>query len=176
MRPVSQRRIEIAKQFGLQNVESLALASRAAGVPFAVACALIEKESKGRNVYGHDVGGALSGFPGEVNRDNFAVFRWLVIDQGYTSNGVGPCQITYAGSLKGGKRDGGFFREMEAQRLKPYDVFDNMFFGLSKLKGYHVGSGSWETAGTRYNGASSYGKDLVVKIGQWRQRLAGGAA
>jgi len=32
-------------------------------------CALLEKESGGRNVYGeHDVGGALSGFPKTVNK------------------------------------------------------------------------------------------------------------
>lgn len=169
--PIPDWKISRAEDLGLANVDKIALACREAGVPFYVACALFEKESGGRNVYGHDVGGALSGFPLEVNEHNFAVFRWLVVVKGQISNGVGPSQITYAGSLKGGKRDGGYFREMEAAGLDPWDVHDNMLKGLQILRGHFAHSSSWRDAGTAYNGHSSYGIDLEKRIAGWRKVL-----
>lgn len=172
IKPVTEERIRIAKQFGLVNVESAALSCRRAGLPFWAACALLQKESMGRNVYGNDVGGALAGFPGTVNRDNFAVFRWMVIDKGMTSNGVGPCQITYAGARRqDGTRDGGFFRQMAERNLMPFFVEHNMLFGFELLKDYHEDGKSWFAAGVRYNGADQYGEDLVEKINEWRDRL-----
>lgn len=171
MAPVAAWRIAKAEERGLVNVDQIALACREAGVPFYVACALFEKESGGRNVYGHDVGGALSGFPLEVNRDNFAVFRWLVVEKGALSNGVGPSQITYAGSLHGSRRDGGYFRVMESDGLKPWDVHDNMLFGLQILRGHKDRTGTWRAAGTAYNGRESYGVDLEHRIEDWRKLL-----
>lgn len=159
--PVTPKRIAIAKQAGLWNVDAAAVACREAGLPFFAACALLEKESGGRNVYGNDKGGVLSGFPLQVNADNFAAFRWEVVDRGRTSNGVGPCQITYRG----------FFHEMEKRGLKPYDVHDNMLFGFDLLRRHYEAGGSWVAAGTAYNGARTYGIDLDKKVGEWKQRL-----
>lgn len=166
--PVAPRRIRIAKERGLQNVDIIAITCREAGVPFPVACALFQKESGGRNVYGNDAGGMLSGYKVPVNRENYLAFRYMVVEKGHTSNGVGPSQITYAGSLVAGKRNGGFFREMELQGLKPWDVHDNMLFGLRLLKKYRQETGNWVRAGTKYNGATSYGLDLQKKIKEWR--------
>jgi hypothetical protein len=171
MNPVSARRIQIAEDFGLVNVDVIAEVCRIAGVSFPVACALYQQESGGRNVYGHDVGGALSGYPHPVNLHNWRVFKWLVIDHGYQSNGVGPSQITYAGAAKNGKRDGGFFREMEEQGLRPWVVHDNMLFGLQLLKKHYDATGNWVDAGERYNGAHQYGLDLAQKIEEWRKRF-----
>ncbi len=160
--PVTQRRIDIAKKFGLSNVDTIARACRDAGVPFYVACALFEKESGGRNVYGNDKGGALSGFPGAVNYGSYAVFKWLVFEKGQTSNGVGPAQITYKG----------FFTDMEKQKLKPYVVYDNMLYGLKLLNSHYLAGGkSWRVAGAKYNGADTYGADLDKKIREWGKRL-----
>jgi hypothetical protein len=161
-KPVSERRKGIAVQYGLHNVECIALVCREAGVPFYVACALFEKESGGRNIYGHDAGGALSGFPLDVCEGNYGVFEWLVFTKGQTSNGVGPSQITYKG----------FFTQMKAQGLKPWDVHDNMLFGLKTLGGYFAQYGSWTEAGHHYNGATVYGVDLAHKIEIWKQRFA----
>lgn len=170
--PVSLRRRLIARKYGLKNVWWIAKACREADVPFYVACALFEKESGGRNVYGHDVGGALSGFEKPVNRYNWEVFRWLVLDQGHTSNGVGPAQITYAGPKRSnGTRDGGFFRQMEAEGLRPWVAYDNMLFGLRLLAAHKDAEGSWTAAGRRYNGAEAYGVDLDRKIQVWKQRF-----
>jgi hypothetical protein len=171
--PVTEERIQIAKEFGLHNVEPAALACRNAEprLPFWAACALLQKESGGRNVYGRDVGGALSGFPHPVSRGNWEVFRWLVFDKGHVPNGVGPCQITYAGPLLGGKRDGGYFRQMEERHLRPWVPLDNMLFGFGLLAAHQERLGSWARAGRAYNGSSAYGADLVEKINQWRERL-----
>ena len=157
----AQRRIAV--DFGLVNVRQISRAANEEHVPFHVACALFQKESGGHNVYGHDVGGALSGYPRAVNEENYAVFRWMVITKGMTSNGVGPSQITWRG----------FFPDMESQGLKPYDVLDNMRYGLRILRGHYDTEGNWRDAGTRYNGSSVYGADFAVKIGEWYERLYG---
>jgi hypothetical protein len=170
--PVSDVRRRVAEEYGLHNVNLIALACREADIPFAAACALFEQESGGRNVYGHDEGGTFADYPGEVNKGNWEVFRWLVIDRGAPSNGVGPAQITYAGSRKAdGTRSGGFFTQMEAEGLRPYAAYDNMRFGLRLLRKYWAEEGTWEGAGRRYNGASGYGFDLADKVKAWSQRF-----
>jgi len=158
--PVTPARVAIAAK-SLQNADIAAIACREAGLPFFAACALLEKESGGKNVYGHDKGGALAGFPGVVNAGNFEVFRWLVFDKGQTSNGVGPCQITFKG----------FFVDMESQGLKPWSPHDNMLYGFRLLKRHYDAGGSWVAAGTAYNGARSYGVDLDRKVTEWKKRL-----
>ena len=155
----AQRRI--AKKY-LRNVWTIHRAAKTVGLPFEVACALIEKESGGRNVYGHDAGGALSGYPEEVSEENYRVFRWMVLTRGMTSNGVGPCQITSPG----------FFRQMEEQGLRPWVKYDNMLFGFRLLLSYYKSYKSWRAAGRLYNGADAYGVDLVNRINTWKKRFA----
>lgn len=151
-----------ARDFGLKNVELIAIAANEVGLPFYAACALMQKESMGRNIYGNDYLGTLSGYPYDVNHDNYRVFRWLVFTKGKRSNGVGPCQLTYKG----------FFTQMEKEGLKPYDPYDNMFFGFRLLLSYYKSSGSWTKAGTRYNGSSTYGRDFSKKVSAWKTRLS----
>lgn len=173
VKPVTERRKQIAAEYGLRNVEHIAEQCRAVGIPFYAACALMEQESMGRHVYGHDKGGALAGFPLEVNRGNFDVFGWLVFSKGQTSNGVGPSQITYAGERRtDGTRDGGYFKQMEAEGLRPWVVEDNIFFGLRLLWRHYLNNNEdWVLAGQRYNGARQYGLDLAAKIAAWHERL-----
>lgn len=152
----------------LANARQLHRAAMNAGLPLPVACALMEKESGGRNIYGHDPGGALEGFPGTVNRSNWEVFWWMVDKQGHQSNGVGPAQLTYPG----------FFRAMLVSGLQPWSVEHNARYGFHLLADYHVQAVKggvehpWVAAGERYNGSLSYGEDLVDKIREWRKALA----
>lgn len=166
--PVTQKRIDIAKKFGLVNVDDAAVACRKAGLPFYAACALLEKESGGKNEWGHDKGGVFSGYPGDVTPAGWAAFREFVFDRGMQSNGVGPCQITSKGLLA----------EMDARHLKQYVVADNMLFGFGKLADYYNASNhDWAKAGTVYNhgsmrdGITPYGTDLAAKVAAWRTRL-----
>jgi hypothetical protein len=155
---------DIARQHGLVNVNPLADAAEFADVPFHVACALMEKESHGRNVYGNDDGGMLAGYPEPVTQETFKAFWYMVEDQGHQSNGVGPAQITSRGLL----------RQMLQNGLAPWVPYDNMLFGLSLLRKYHrEADGSWADAGTRYNGSQAYGEDLAAKIKVWKERLNG---
>lgn len=152
----------IARARGMNNVNSIEAAAKKADVPFHVALALFEKESHGRNVYGNDSGGVLAGYPFPVTRDNFQAFWFMVNSQGMQSNGVGPSQITSRGLIQ----------QMLNNGLRPWVVEDNMLFGLRLLRNYHrENDGSWRIAGTRYNGALSYGVDLVDKIKEWKDRL-----
>lgn len=179
MRPVTQERIDIAKEYGLQNVDAAARSCRKAGLPFWAACALLEKESKGANVWGGADASpfvALAEAEVPINEDTFLVFYTLV-KAGAIPTGVGPCQITYAGLSKGGVRDGGLFRIMIGRGLKPWDPEDNMFFGFETLwNSYLNNQHSWRAAGREYNGRDSYGVDLLKKCEEWRARLHSGGS
>lgn len=155
---VTTDQIAKVKAAGFVNVGHIANACDATGCMFYLAVAMIEKESKGRNVYGHDAGGALSDFPKPVNQHNFEVFEWLVFIKGQTSNGVGPAQLTSKG----------FFTQMRDQELKPWDPADNIFFGVKLLHNYYKAGrqtlgvrDSIRYAGTKYNGAKVYGDSLL---------------
>lgn len=168
---VTEKRIATAATL-LANADVAARACRTAGLPYWAACALLEQESGGRNVYGHDTNGVFS-------RDEFDVvgprdfMDFLVrVLNGALSNGVGPCQITYAGSVKDGHRDGGYFRQMAEQRLLAWEPEDNMVFGFRLLVAHHEAKGSWRAAGAAYNGQEPYGVALVAKMNAWRERLS----
>jgi hypothetical protein len=168
----ANQQIATATDWGMANTDIVWMASQAVGLPFYAACALLEKESKGRNIYGHDVGGVFS-VPKKivfVTAENYHRFIIRVMN-GEIPNGVGPCQITWAGSLVNGHRNGGFFKEMSEQQLMPWMPFDNMRFGFAKLKQYHDNYGTWVNAGRVYNGALAYGQDLSIKVGDWVRRV-----
>lgn len=162
---VSADQIAKAKAAGLQNVDIAARVADETGNKFYHLLALLEKESGGRNIYGHDSGGALSGFPKEVNQGNYEVFRWLVLTKGQNSNGVGPMQLTFKG----------FFTDMERGYLKPWDVHDNMFYGARLWRNYYrtyrdEGLSRDESivkAGTDYNGSAAYGERLLILMDKW---------
>jgi hypothetical protein len=177
---------QIAQKNGMTNVASIIKAAAATHVPLPVALALFEKETHGRNIYGHDVNGALSTHDGPVTLQgktypkgsnipvtpSSAGIFLLMIGAGAHSNGMGPAQITYAGDLPDG-RTGGYFRQMLERGLRPWVVLDNMTFGLERLRAAYDSHGrSWQAAGTAYNGKASYGKDLAKKITTWSRRLA----
>jgi hypothetical protein len=165
---VTAHQIAVAKDTGLSNVEAIAAAANKTKCPFYLALAMIERESNGKNIYGHDKGGALAGFPLEVNEGNYRVFKWM-IDSGYTSNGVGPAQLTYKG----------FFDAMEGRGQKPWVAAESTTYGVQLLFGYYKqaradGLGihdSIKKAGTRYNGAAAYGDGLLKGALKWKERV-----
>lgn len=155
-------RIQVATDYGLQNAEHIAAAATETGVPMRWAFALIEQESMGRNVYGNDVGGALSGFPHEVNKHNYRVFRWLVFEKGMKSNGVGPAQITYR-----------TYHESEDDEL--WDPLKNIRRGLTIFADWRIPhERSWFAAAGHFNGGNvpnmTYADEVRDKARAWRQR------
>lgn len=160
---------QIAKAAGLKNADIAARVCDEVGTKYYHLCALLEKESGGKNVYGHDVGGTLSGFDLPVNKDNYAVFYWLVITKGGKSNGVGPMQLTYKG----------FLTDMAANKLKAYDPYDNITYGAKLWLDYYRTARSQTydrvaaiiRAGTKYNtgsyGTNAYGVRLLGLMNKW---------
>lgn len=175
--PVTGSRVTAAAGLGVANADVAALASRAANLPFHTACALLRLETGGRNVFGGDQGPRPDVFahaPGAVpilvTPERFLQLFNVVVLEGDVSNGVGPCQITYAGAKHPtGQRDGGYFREMFARGLKPWDPYDNMLFGFEMLAKQLRVFPDLKTAGAHYNGGSfpnaaavDYGARLVA--------------
>jgi len=152
-------------------------------VPVALICAVIRKEGSGRNVYGNDSGGVFStpGAPDkDVTHDNFHNEFLPRVLAGEVSNGVGPMQITFAGyrDKVTGKRDGGFFKEAADLGLDLSKVYDNVKFGIRKIRQYLKDAGGVPTeaavksVGKRYNGAVAYGDALWTEYNTWVARLS----
>lgn len=166
---VTAEQVQKVKDAGFQNVEAVAEACNVTGCRFYLAVAMIEKESRGRNVYGHDSGGALAGFPKPVNQGNFEVFEWLIATGQKGRNGVGPAQLTSKG----------YFDEMKTKGLKPWEPMDSVPLGVRDLyRYYRAARNNGDTvveairyAGTRYNGADAYGDSLVTVALRWREAL-----
>jgi len=165
---VTQTQIDLVREKGFANVPYIAEAANLTDTHFYIAVTMIGKETSGRNVYGHDVNGALSGFPGEVNFGSYEVFKWLRT-QGKGPNGIGPSQITSQGLLD----------EMKARGLSVINPRDNILFGVELIgkyyraardKGLSVNNALWQ-AGKRYNGADAYADSFLRAALDWRARL-----
>ena len=168
---MTDSQVSVLAAGGLSNAGLIVEAADRTGVPLAIAAAMVEKESGGRNVYGHDTGGVFS-VPGrdiEITQENYKEFLRRVL-VGEKSNGVGPAQITYRGYF---------------ERYPEYPFWEplaNIKFGLTILADYLRGDysdASVAAAGARYNGgtnpgprALAYGTDLLTKTKAWRARLA----
>lgn len=163
------RAVDIIASQGVQNADAIVRAAVAVGLEVAIAAAIIQKESNGANVYGHDRGGVFSNAalgkpPGNVvTEQNFAEFRRRIDRPGAISNGVGPAQITWDG----------YFPQAEREGFKLWLAEDNIRFGLRLFASHLRGSGDIVEAGRAYNGARQYGVDLADMVGAWRNRLAG---
>lgn len=162
------RAVDIIAAEGVQNADAIVRAAVSVGLEVAIAAAIIQKESNGANIYGHDRGGVFSsiglGKPADnrVTEQNFRDFTRRVAN-GETSNGVGPAQITYSG----------YFPQAEREGLKLWLAEDNIRFGLRLFASHLRGSGDLVEAGRAYNGARQYGVDLANMVGAWRDRLEG---
>jgi hypothetical protein len=164
---VTAVQVRAAEQAGIANAWDFARACARTGLPFYLGLAILDKESRGRNVYGHDVGGAMSG-AGEVTEANYREFRRLV-DAGHKSNGVGPMQITYRG----------YFPMADNEGLRLWVPAENMLFGCRILaraltvqlaKGKPLADAFWETARAWNAGATggqAYAHDALSKARTW---------
>ena len=108
----------------------------------------METGEEGANIYGHDAGGACSGW-GEVTEHNFKNYFWPIVSEWGTSNGVGPLQVTY---------NGYFINDPDRAWWDPQKSAE---VGCSILKGLIDAEGdSYEDlrrVGSRYNSGTMYG-------------------
>lgn len=191
---ISKDAVDVAR-LHIEHAPSIARASQAADIPYYVSCALVEGETGGDNVFGHDVGGALSTANGPVTvggrtylkgssipvtPTNYAIFL-MMLAGGAKSNGVGVTQVTYFGELPDG-RTGGYHRLAAEMGLKLWVPGDNVFFSLSEIFGPVLKSRGLREAFGSFNGgpnwrrnahAVDYANRGVARTKEWQERLAG---
>jgi len=174
---VTTKQIEIVETAGMHYVQTIARVCNELKMPFYLLLAMLEKETGTvRNVYGGDVGGALSGFKKTINKGNYDVFWWLAIEKGGKSNGVGPGQLTYKG----------YHTDMKAKGLDITDVYTNIKYSANVIFSYYKNArasglgvhDSIRKAGTLYNTGSSdgwqtngYGSRLLTIALKWKEQV-----
>jgi hypothetical protein len=168
---VNTAQIEAAKKAGLTNVEALARACDNYAFPFYLACVIMDMETNGANIFGHDLGGVFYVKPPEVvqvTEERYHEFKRR-IDAGEKSNGVGPFQITWKP----------YFPRMEQEGLKPWLAADNIKFGVSILRtsfnnqldqGKSVKE-AFRGVAKAYNGKDSYATTAVGLMPTWLARV-----
>ena len=131
-------------------------------LPLSYALALIEKETGGRNVYGHDHVRNPAPKGGKVTARNYAAYK-KARKAGMGMQGVGPTQLTWFEYQDHADKLGGAWR--------PYP---NMVVGFALL-GSHIKRLGKEKGAAAYNGtgdaADAYGRDFVRKQEAWHRRV-----
>ena len=162
--------IAILRNNGIQNADIIVRAANKVQLTIYSAATLIQKESMGRNVWGHDpvnTGGAyIKG--GIVTPQNYWAYRRSPV-AGW--QGVGLTQLTYRGYI------------YQAEKLNPQlgaaDPYTNCIVGFQAfLDLWRQANQNVQLAFQRYNGGYSnssasiaYGKDAMQKRAIWMQRL-----
>jgi hypothetical protein len=131
-------------------------------IPLSYALALVEKESGGRNIFGHDPVRNPAQKGGRVTAKNYAAYK-RARKAGMGMQGVGHTQLTWYEFQDQADRLGGAW--------KPYP---NMVVGFRHLKTL-VNAHGKEHGAAAYNGtgpaADAYGKDFVKKQEAWHRRI-----
>jgi hypothetical protein len=148
---------------GIANAEDVVAAAHSRGVPLSVACAMLDQESHGANVFGHDPVRRGQVVGGRVTRARYARYKFLR-RRGYGNQGVGPCQLTSPGLQDAADRLGGCWKPLH-----------NMEVGFSFLVSLKHEFGSWQLAFQHYNGAGpaavAYGQRADADRLRWHDRF-----
>lgn len=158
------RYASIAKRYGMQNSLRALWEARDAGVSPALAMAILEQESSGHNVFGHDP--TIFKGAGEVTKAKYLRYREMRRDSGNRMmQGVGPMQLTWWAFQDGADRMGGTW-------VPKY----NLRYGYRRLAALITEHGLW--AGVqRYNGSGEaavrYRKAVESKYEKWHTLLHG---
>lgn len=155
---------------GLPRGDEIVELAAKAKLELACACTLLQKESGGANIYGHDpvdTGGTYTK-GGPVTRENYTAYRaWRKAGSGRLQ-GVGPGQLTWSG-----------FQDVADSRGGCWDWRVNAEYSFEILRDL-IASHGLQDGFRAYNGTGSaaarYGQDAVEKVNAWRGRLAGASA
>lgn len=154
----------IAKRHGLQNSLRALWEARDAGISPALALAMLEQESGGRNVFGHDP--TIFAGAGEVTKAKYLAYREKRRASGNRlMQGVGPMQLTWWEFQDGADRLGGC-----------WIVKYNLRYGYRRLAANIKQHGLWQGV-QRYNGsgpaAVAYKNSVFARYEKWHVRLHG---
>jgi hypothetical protein len=158
-----RRKAEIGKKHGLVHTYAAIDAAKNAGLNTALAFALLEQESGGRNIFGHDP--TIFKGAGVVTEAKYKEYKRLRIQsKNKLMQGVGPLQLTWWEFQDAADRAGGCWK-----------VKVNLQVGYSHLAALIKELG-WKNGIKRYNGsgpqADIYFNNLQFKYEQWKVRLA----
>lgn len=126
-----------------------------AGIGLGLGCALVEQESGGDNIFGHDQGGL---FPGEWVTAHKVKALIAHVEAGGVSNGVGLTQLTYIGYIQEAEKLGGAHVPRNQCRVG--------FQAIKDILDRYGEEGLW-----RYNGSTSYQAQIENKYRDWKKLL-----
>lgn len=134
------------------------------GLYLSTACALLEKENGGKNVFGCDSGSMFCNMP--VTRER-VVKLLRAIDRGVPSNGVGHGQATYPPFLVEIEESGGLHKPQFQMRFC-FNLLNDLIDGY----GWQGGAAAYNAGPTnRMSVYETYGADMVRLERQWAHRL-----
>lgn len=154
-----------AKRHGIVIADVAYDEAKRAGLEFAVACAILMRESSGgNNVFGHDP--TIFVGAGAVTKEKYAAYKAARVKAGNRlMQGVGPVQLTYFGYQDQADAQGGC-----------WDPRFNCRIGFQALAG-NIKAHGLRDGIRRYNGsgpaAEAYADAVVAAAGNWRKILAG---
>jgi soluble lytic murein transglycosylase-like protein len=157
-----QRYASIAKDHGMSNSLRALWEARHYGISPSLALAILEQESGGDNVFGHDPTIFIGA--GTVTADKYFEYRRQRRASGNRlMQGVGPMQLTWWEFQDGADRLGGCW-------IPKY----NIRYGMKRLADLIDQYGTWEGV-ERYNGsgpnAEIYRQQVKRKYDAWHDRL-----
>ncbi len=138
-----------------------------AGIPITLACALVEQESGGRNIFGCDWGSRWIRTPPYCNVwvTEARVQKLLAnIANGGGQNGVGLTQLTAVSFVKDAEAMGGAHKPRYQCRVG-FDLLKNLTMNMGERRGigaYNGGPG---------NPIMSYADSVLSKRDEWRRRF-----
>ncbi len=143
------------------------------GLSLADGCALVEKESGGRNIFGHDygpTGDAPPYYGHEVTKERVGK---LINQPGYKQgnakmNGVGLSQLTWFSYVISAEELGGAHLPINQLRVgfNLLNVYLHKYPRQQAIASYNAGEGNWRAG-------LDYARDFEVRAQAWRARLAG---
>ena len=154
--------VEMIRGAGFSFGPAIVAESRRAGIPLALALALVEQESGFRNIFGCDLGRRETApwCHQDVTRDRVeALIRW--VDGGGISNGVGLTQLTSIGLIRQAEAQGGA-HTVEAQCRVGFGYLH----GLIERHRERVGIGAYN--GGEGNPNLEYADSVLALRGTWR--------
>jgi hypothetical protein len=159
-----QRYASIAAKHGLENSLRALWEARAAGISPALALAMLEQESGGKNVFGHDP--TIYVGAGTVTKDKYIAYRAKRRASGNRlMQGAGPLQLTWWEFQDGADALGGC-----------WVVKYNLRYGYRRLAILIKQYGTWIGV-ERYNGsgpnAQAYRRSVHDRYNKWHTRLHG---
>ena len=168
----------IARGRGIRNALIAIEEGAKVGIGPALAIAIMEKESGGKNVWGHDPTIFIGGYDRKNRRywTNRLKWRGYVNEAGYREykrqrgptgrggmQGVGPCQLTWYAIQDAADRLGGCWKP----RINIRVGFTTLA-ALIEAHGLQQGIRRYNGSGPR---AEAYARDVLEKRAQWRDRF-----